>query len=84
MTPSQAIEKAKLTLLEDRYLYAHLTRNGSIRIPVIDLTAQVSPPASEGPPLAGPSHIVTFTIEESALFGRRLLAEYRGYKEFAG
>lgn len=78
MKHREAIEKAKALFLSDRSLEAILNQTGTVRIPVFpDIQAVFTECdlSSDG------AHIVTFTIEETH-FGRRLLAEFHGYKEF--
>ena len=81
MTPLQAIDQAKETLIYDRDLNAILNRTGSVRVPVMPDLSAMQPTFSE-PPSASGCLVVTFTIEDGH-FGRRLMAEYNGHKEFA-
>ena len=81
MTPRQAIDQAKTALVNDRELNAILNRTGQVRVPVLPDMA-VSPPDPHAIPTSDGALIVTFTIEESG-FGKRLMAEFQGYKEFA-
>mgnify|MGYP003501094078 CR=1 FL=1 len=80
MNARQAIDQAKARLIDDRDFSAVLNSTGSVRIPVF-MPAQTTwiaevVPTSDGAP------VVTFTIEET-IFGKRLMAEFDGHKEFA-
>lgn len=80
MDARKAIDQAKVRLIDDKDFNAVLNSTGSVRIPVIMPTATAwiadEPPSREGAP------VVTFTIEQTP-FGKRLMAEYDGHKEFA-
>ena len=76
MTPRVAIDRAKKLLIDDRDLTSHLNRHGSVRVPVPSDLFDADPPTNDG------GLFVTFTIEDG-YFGRRLFAEFQGYKEFA-
>jgi hypothetical protein len=81
MTPRKAIDQAKDTLVNDRELNAILNRTGQVRVPVLpDLAA--SPPDPHAIPTNDGALVVTFTIEDTG-FGRRLMADFKGHKEFA-
>jgi hypothetical protein len=81
MRPQDAIAQAKAVLVEDRALNAILNRTGTVRVPVLPKAPAFIYKPGE-PPSSKPLPVVTFTIEETA-FGRRLMAEFEGYKEFA-
>ena len=79
MDRKTAISRAKDQLVNDRDANAMLNREGFVRVlPKQDVPAT--------PHLGGdksPDYVVTFTIEECGGFGRRLMAEFQGVKEFA-
>jgi hypothetical protein len=82
MTRAEIIRKACDTLIDDRELNAILNRTGSVCVAVLpDISPQVSWRDPGPPDYQTTDHRVTFTIEETA-FGRRLMAEYDGMKEF--
>jgi hypothetical protein len=81
MTPRKAIDQAKDTLINSRELNAILNRTGQVRVPVFQV-AETSPPDRHATPTTSPVQFVTFTIEGNVL-GKRLMAEFQGYKEFA-
>ena len=80
MDRKTAISRAKEKLVGSSALNECLNRTGFVRVmPLLDLPT-IPPQEVVNEPL--PSHVVTFTIEET-YFGRRLMAEYQGVKEFA-
>lgn len=79
MTPRKVIDQAKNVLAASGSLKEILNRTGSVLIPVMP-DAQFTPDRS--PPTNDPGWAVTFTFEETA-FGKRLIAEFEGFKEFA-
>lgn len=81
MTPRKAIDQAKDTLINDRDLNSILNQIGEVRIPVVQ-NMPAAPLPDDHVPTNDPGLFVTFTIEETG-FGRRLMAEFQGYKEFA-
>lgn len=81
MTPRKAIDQAKAALVNDRELNEILNRIGQIRVPVLT-DMQVTPMSADVVPENAPGLFVTFTIEETG-FGRRLMADFQGHKEFA-
>ena len=81
MTPRQAIDQAKNKLIDDRYLNEILNRTGHVRVAILpDLEA--SPRDPDTPPTNCAGLFVTFTVEETG-FGKRLMADFQGHKEFA-
>ncbi len=75
-----AIGRAKETLIGDRVLMAILNRTGEVRIPVLPELATA--PRNDEPIKDEPVQCVRFTIEDTH-FGKHLMAELDGYKEFA-
>ena len=79
MDRKTAITRAKEQLVNDRDANAMLNREGFVRVhPRQDVPAT---PHSGGD--KSPEYFVTFTIDENGGFGRRLVAEFQGVKEFA-
>jgi hypothetical protein len=80
MDARKAIQRAIETLISNRDIEAILNRTGQVRVPVL-LDAPTTPQDMDATPDREPTTCVTFSIEETIL-GRRLMAEYQGYKEF--
>jgi hypothetical protein len=79
MDRKTAISRATDQLINDRDANAMLNREGFVRImPKQDLPAYNH--CLE--PATSPDYTVKFSIEEHAVLGRRLRAEYQGIKEF--
>jgi hypothetical protein len=79
MDRKTAISRANEQLVNDRDATAMLNREGSVRImPKQDVPAY----DHDLVPSMSPDYTVTFSIEEHAVLGRRLMAEYQGTKEF--
>ena len=76
-----AIQRAKDTLECSPELRELLNRRGFVRVsPQLDtLTTFSADEVSE----IKENTIVTFTIEDTPIFGRRVMVEYQGHKEFA-
>jgi len=82
MTPRQAITQAKESLINSRELNSILNQTGEVRVPVLPDLAVMPMRAEDATPANDPALFVTFTIEETG-FGKRLMVEFQGYKEFA-
>ena len=79
MDRKTAISRAKDQLVNDRDANAMLNREGFVRVyPKQDVTA--TPHSGDE---KAPDYVVTFTIEDHEHWGRRLMAEFQGVKEFA-
>ncbi len=81
MDARQAIEQAKKRLVDSRDLSAILARTGSVRVSVLGPTP-VTPEIAGQPPSTQGALFVTFTNEDT-MFGKRLMADFQGHKEFA-
>lgn len=80
MNRTYIIQRAKQILINDRELNSILNRTGQVRVHVL-LDTPASP--STGEPVNTNANVVTFTIEDHEHWGRRLMADYEGQKEFA-
>lgn len=79
MTPRQAIDQAKTTLIDSRYLNSVLNSQGSVRVPVLPPMPSIAIIDREIEPTYEPALFAEFTIDA----GNSLVAEFQGYKEFA-
>jgi hypothetical protein len=79
MNRKTAISRASEQLINNRDATAMLNRTGFVRVmPKPDVPAY-----SHGlEPAKSLCYIVTFSTEEHAVLGRRLMAEFQGVKEF--
>lgn len=78
MNRKDCIAQAVTQLLGDRDANAMLNREGFVRIcPLMDTPATPSTGETKSPDIT-----VTFSIEEHAVLGNRLMAEFQGSKEF--
>lgn len=76
LTVRQAIDYAKLKLINDRALNAHLSRHKEVRIPIpLDTVPSWQ---SDEPPSNQATEFVIFRIKATGL-----MAEFRGHEEFA-
>lgn len=80
MDRKKAISRAKDKLTSSPELNERLSRVGFVRVmPRLDMPTAFNSDAQNKAEL---SPLVTFTIEETPTFGKRLMAEYQGVKEF--
>ncbi len=82
MESNQIIAKAKDILIESRELNGILNSTGMVRVPVPPAVSATAQPNGE-PTSDAAAAIVTFTLEDTPLFGLRLMVEYEGQKELA-
>jgi hypothetical protein len=80
MTPREAIDQAKDVLIHSRDLNSILNRERYLRVAVMPDIVAVA--LFDEMPRDIPNLYVTFTIEEGH-FGKRLVADFQGHKEFA-
>lgn len=81
MNAREAIDQAKEKLVDDRNLTFVLNSTGTVRVPVMPLTA-THHVSGEPDSDCTSKYTVVFTIED-CYFGKRLFAEFNGHKEFA-